>query len=207
MTKQECIKDPYALLKEAGLSKKEWPEEANKILSAYDTALEMRKEYPDDPNMQKTAETTLKKVNQAITKMIKEYQDHSKSSKDQEVKNKLDEENSAMTMADIEKSLGELEACRLEINSLNKKKRELTGKPRTAKTTYTKLKEKLLSLISLMPNKIKEDAKAIKETQRILNVTHKELAKAWGMNKLDTERIKNALTEKFENLKEKAEES
>ena len=93
----------------------------------------------------------------------------------------------------------ELEACRTVIRDYNKKRREAQG-PRPKKSRYTRLKENLLSLIRLIPDKLKQDAKTLANTEKILLKTHKDIVEAWGMSKLKAQSGAAAIQDKIEGM-------
>ncbi len=95
----------------------------------------------------------------------------------------------------------EIEQCRRTIREFNKAKREAEGTKPVKKTRLTKLKERLLGLAALMPDKFKEDRIKVAETEEILLDTLFGLQKVWEMNKVDS--AKEALQEKFEEMEEK----
>ncbi len=98
----------------------------------------------------------------------------------------------------------ELEACRAAIRDYNKKKREMDG-PKPKKTRHTKLKEKLLSLASLIPDNLKDDIQVQRKTEKILLTAHRELVAAWGMDKVKAKPGEEAIKEKFDAMEEKGE--
>ncbi len=121
--------------------------------------------------------------------------------KEKKTDDKTDENNEKL-LKELEKLEPKLEECRTAIRDYNKKKRDATG-PRPKKNRYTKLKERLLSLVSLIPDNLKEDSKVLEETEEVLLLAHRRLVKNWGMNKLKAAPGARAITEKVDDLQEK----
>lgn len=96
----------------------------------------------------------------------------------------------------------ELAACRRKIRDYNSRRRE-TQPPKPKPTRHTQLKDKLLSIVKLMPDKHKEDEKVLAETEEILLDTHSRLVSAWGMDKVRSKPGATAIMEKFDDLQEK----
>ena len=112
-------------------------------------------------------------------------------------------EKSKQFMKKLEGIEGDIEACRAVIREHNKKKREAEG-PKPKKTRYTQLREKLLAVISIIPEKLKEDQEVQQKTEGILLHTHRELVRAWGMSKVKAKAGAKAIKEKFDDMEEKA---
>ena len=192
--------NPYDLIKEAGLKPDELGEQGLKVLSIYDDAAAMLEKRPNDANVKETTSKTFKKVESAIKKLIKAVQEQKKTAADKEAEAKLKKENSELTMKEIQAGLDELAECDAELKRLKKAKRDKEGKKPKRKTRYTKLKEKLLAVISLIPDNLKNDMKVQQETEKILLATHRDLIKAWGMNKVTGKATEKAIKEKFEEM-------
>ena len=101
----------------------------------------------------------------------------------------------------------ELDKCRTLYLEANRKKREAKGddKPKSKPTRLTKLKTKTLSLVQIIPPKLKDNLRVQDETKAILLKTYWDLVKLWNM---DTKRAKagaEAIEEKFEAMEEKTE--
>ncbi|UII32260.1 hypothetical protein LVD17_00215 [Fulvivirga ulvae] len=111
-------------------------------------------------------------------------------------------EKSKQFMEKLEGIEGDIEACRAVIREHNRKKREAEG-PKPKKTRYTQLREKLLAVISIIPDKLKDDQEVQQKTEGILLHTHRELVRAWGMSKVKAKAGANAIKEKFDALEEK----
>ncbi|MBL6448413.1 hypothetical protein JMN32_19020, partial [Fulvivirga sp. 29W222] len=111
-------------------------------------------------------------------------------------------EKSKQFMKKLEGIEGDIEACRAVIREHNKKKREAEG-PKPKKTRYTQLREKLLAVVSIIPDKLKEDQEVQQKTEGILLHTHRELVRAWGMSKVKAKAGANAIKEKFDAMEEK----
>lgn len=95
----------------------------------------------------------------------------------------------------------EIEQCRRTIREFNKAKREADGTKPVKKSRLTKLKERLLGLAALMPDKFKKDRMKVAETEEALLDTLFTLQKAWEMNKVDA--ATEAIKEKFEEMEDK----
>lgn len=200
------MKNPYDLIKEAGLKPEDLGEQGEKVLATYDNAAEMRKKRPKDPTVKETTDKIFTKVETAITKFIDAVVEQRKKEADKEADKRLKKENSKLTMAEINAELKELEECDARLKVLKRNKREKEGKKPKTKTRYTKLKEKLLGVATLLPDNLKNDVDTIKKTEGILLVAHRELIKAWGMNKVKSMSGQKAITEKFDAMQDKANE-
>ncbi len=113
-----------------------------------------------------------------------------------------DKEKSKRIMEELAKLEPEIAQCRATIRAFNKKKRQVT-EPKPKKTRYTLLKERLLSLVSLIPDKLKDDKKALDKTEKILLNTHRELVSVWDMGKVKAKHGADAIKDKFDELEEK----
>lgn len=195
--------DPYQLIKEAGLKPEELGEQGLKVLSIYDDAVKMLEKRPDDTSVKETTEKTFIKVESAIKKIIKVVAEQKKTQEDKEAEARLKKENSSLTMKEINAGLEELADCDAELKRLKKAKRDKEGKKPKQKTRYTKLKEKLLAVTTLIPDNLKNDVDTLKKTEGILLVAHRELIKAWGMNKVTGKAGERAIEDKFDELERK----
>lgn len=166
-----------------------------KFKSQVKKAVESFQDFTSDISDAKIKKQAIATVNKLVNVL-----DEPKSKPD---KREADKKKSKEILEELKKLDPELEACRSVIREHNKKKREAQGaKPK--KTRYTKLKEKLLSLVSLIPDNQKEDINIQRKTEKILLTTHRELVNAWGMNKVKAKPGAEAIKDKFDALEEKA---
>jgi len=122
---------------------------------------------------------------------------------------KSEEEKSEAKKKQVRKELEALapqyDECRAVMKAYNQQRREnAPAKPK--KNRYTKLKERLLSIVSLMPDELRKDETAIEKTESVLLKTHRDLIAVWGMNGLKAAPGQQAITEKFDQMQEKLEE-
>lgn len=99
----------------------------------------------------------------------------------------------------------ELEACRAAIREYNKRKKEAEG-PKPKKTRFTKLKEKLLALVGLIPESLQDDINVQRETEKILLDTHQKLVTTWKMDRVKAKPGADAIKEKFDQMEERLSE-
>lgn len=172
-----------------------------KFTSQVKKAVESFQEFASD-----ISDTKIRKLAVAsVDKLAKALELEKPEAKPKPDKREADKKKSKEILEELKKLDPELEACRAVIREHNKKKREAQGtKPK--KTRYTKLKEKLLSLINLMPDNLKNDVKVQRKTEKILLTTHRELVAAWGMNKVKAKPGAEAIKDKFDVMEEKATE-
>ncbi len=97
-----------------------------------------------------------------------------------------------------------LENCRRVIREHNAKKKEAQG-PKPQPTRHTQLKNKLLSIVSLIPDKLEKDEEVMEATKDILLDTHSKLIETWGMDKKKAKPGAAAIEEKFDSIEEKKE--
>ena len=169
-----------------------------KFTSKVKDAVQSFKDFETDISDAKIKKLAIASVNKLV-KVLDEP-----TSKGKPDKREADKKKSKEILEELKKLDPELEACRSVIREHNKKKRDAEGaKPK--KTRYTKLKEKLLSLVSLIPDNLKEDVNVQRKTEKILLTTHRELVNAWGMNKVKAKSGAEAIKDKFEAMEEKAE--
>ncbi|MTI26304.1 hypothetical protein [Fulvivirga kasyanovii] len=113
-------------------------------------------------------------------------------------------EKSKKIMEELQEVEKDIEQCRAVIREHNKKKRESEG-PKPKKTRYMQLRERLLSIANLIPDKLKENLEVQQETEAVLLSTHSKLIKVWGMNKLKAKLGEKAIKERFDAMEEKIE--
>ncbi len=97
-----------------------------------------------------------------------------------------------------------LENCRRVIREHNAQKREAEG-PKPKPTRHTQLKNKLLSIASLIPDKFKNDSEVLEKTEDLLLEAHSGLIEAWGMDKVKAKSGASAIQERFDEIEEKEE--
>ncbi len=168
-----------------------------KALDNQSLKINIKKAIEQYKNTESTiTDTTLKKqISKTINELAKAV--GIVSSKSKPKKPQPDKATSKKTLEELKKLSPKLEACRAVIREHNRKKREAMGtKPK--KTRYTKLKEKLLTLVSLIPDNLKDDASVQQKTETILLNTHTRLVEAWGMSKLKAKHGAEAIKDKFE---------
>lgn len=95
-----------------------------------------------------------------------------------------------------------LENCRRVIREHNAQKREAQG-PKPKPTRHTQLKQKLLAIVSLIPEKFIKDSKVLERTEEILLDAHSQLMEVWGMDKVKGKPAASAIQEKFDSIEEK----
>ncbi|MCB0374786.1 MAG: hypothetical protein KDD04_02595 [Sinomicrobium sp.] len=115
-----------------------------------------------------------------------------------------DAAKSKKIMEELKKLEPEIAQCRATIREYNKKQREAQG-PKPKKSRYTLLKERLLSLVSLIPAKLQEDHRVYTKTEKILLGAHRELVEAWQMSKVKAKYGADAIKDTFDAMEEKAE--
>ena len=115
---------------------------------------------------------------------------------------KADAATSKKIMEQLKKLEPELAKCRTTIREYNKKKREAEG-PKPRKNRYTRLKERLLSLVSLIPDKLQDDPQVYAKTEKILLKTHRELVEVWQMSKVKAKHGAEAIKDTFDAMEEK----
>ena len=194
---------PYDQLEKAGLTPEDLGEQGQQVLSIFDSAQAMLTKRPDDPSVKTTTSKTFEKAEAAMKKIIKATLEQRKTEEDKAAETQLKQNNSKLTLKEINAGLEELADCDAELKELRKAKREREGIKPKQKTRYTKLKEKLLAVIVLIPDKLKNDLKTQQQTEKILLATHRDLIKAWGMNKVSAKAGENAIKERFDQLEEK----
>lgn len=176
----------------------------SKFKSQVKKAIESFQDFASDISDTKIRKEAIASVEKLLKAMDKPPADKKSRSSEQgkPEKKEPDKESSKKILDELKELEPELEACRATIREYNKKKKAVEGeKPK--KTRYTKLKEKLLSLVSLMPDKLKEDIDVQRKTEKILLTTHRELVNAWGMNKVKAKPGAEAIKDKFEAIEEK----
>ncbi len=136
-----------------------------------------------------TEKQTSKKKKKGVTKTEPEAEP------EQDHHAKARKEISQKAMAEVHEIGKEIEACRQVIKEYNKKKKEAEGKEPVKKTRLTKLKEKLLGIAGLIPDKLKADHDVRDKTEKILLDTLSEIKKAWEMNIIKP--AQEAIKEKF----------
>ena len=96
----------------------------------------------------------------------------------------------------------DLDACRQAIKEHKQKmKEENPPEPKPKKTRITKLHERLLSLVALIPDEHKEDTELLDKTEKILLDTLHKLTNLWGMSR--TRPAEKAIEERFDKLEGK----
>ena len=172
-----------------------------KFTSQVKKAVESFQDFESDISNTKIKKQAVDSVNKLV-EALKMDEPKAKPKKD---KRENDKKKSKEILEELKTLEPELEACRATIREYNQKKKEVEGeKPK--KTRYTKLKEKLLSLINLMPDNLKKDVNVQRKTEKILLTTHRELVAAWGMNKVNAKPGAEAIKDKFDAMEEKATE-
>ena len=172
-----------------------------KFTSQVKKAVESFQDFESDISNTKIKKQAVDSVNKLV-EALKMDEPKAKPKKD---KRENDKKKSKEILEELKTLEPELEACRATIREYNQKKKEVEGeKPK--KTRYTKLKEKLLSLINLMPDNLKKDVNVQRKTEKILLTTHRELVAAWGMNKVKAKPGAEAIKDKFDAMEEKATE-
>lgn len=195
--------NPHHLLEKAGIKKQQLPEEAEKVLSMHDQALAMKEKYPENENLQQSADKIIAKANEATRKLISAYLEKTRSKEEKLDEKKLKKELSKQVMEEIKTiDMVELDACRRKINAFNKNKRQKEGKKNVKKTRRTKLKERALTIIRLTPPDLVKDLSIQKENRRIINRLISELMKNWQMNQINPTR--KALNKELDKIEEKA---
>ncbi len=201
------MKNPYELIEEAGLKPEELGEDGLKMLSLYDNAKKLSEDHPKDKSIMESANKSFKIADRTIKNIIKVVQQQRKTASDKEAEDKLKKDVSEMTLKEVRSDMKKLEECDRELVQLKKREKQLTKKKPKTKTRYTKLKEKLLSVTTLIPDNLKNDIDTLKKTEGILLVAHRELVKAWGMNKVTAKSGAKAIEDKFDKMEEQAKES
>jgi hypothetical protein len=114
---------------------------------------------------------------------------------------KKKEADSKQAMKEIEEIGVEIEACRRVIRDYNKQKRDAEGKTPVKKLRITKLKDKLLGIGKLIPEKLKDDKDVRDDTKRILLETLRSIKKSWGLNVIKP--AEDGIKEQFAAMDEK----
>lgn len=149
-----------------------------------------------DKQIKKLMDKTISKLGKAVGVPITQHKPD---------KPKAERETSKRIMEELKKLEPEIAECRATIREYNKKKREAQG-PKPKKSRYTLLKERLLSLVSLIPAKLQEDPQVYTKTEKILLKAHRELIEAWQMSKVKAKHGAEAIKDKFEAMEEKTEQ-
>lgn len=194
------------LLEAAGMTTEELGEQGKAILALYEETIDLQQRNPKEKSIQETATATLKQVEAAMEKLIGLVKDQKEKGEEEQAKaEKKKEEREKRSLKVVEtveqEILPDLEACRARIREYNKEQKA-NAEPKPKKTRITKLKERLLSIASLIPEELKDDAKILEKTERILLDALHELKDVWGMSRIHP--AEKAIKEKFEQLEEKA---
>jgi|GEM_PF-4493372 len=183
---------PQDLIKDAGLKLKDLGGEGKELIEIYEEIQATIAENPDDSEVQEQANANLDLVMKKISLLI------------QMVPSK-DKKPSQESAEDLSSKLGLTEEtiaeCKEKISEYRKQKAELS-EPKPKKSRITKLKERLLALVSLIPKEMKDDEAVLCETEEILLDTLEGLAKLWGLKRIQG--AEKAIEEKFNQLEEKA---
>lgn len=104
---------------------------------------------------------------------------------------------------DIEDLKKDITACRAKIRAYNAERRKnMPEKPKP--TRYDKIKSHFISIINLIPEKLKDDADTLKKAERLMLRTHRSIIDIYGMSQLKADKNEKAIIEKYDNLEEKA---
>lgn len=203
---KKSLTTPQKLLSEAGITANDFGEDGPKLLAMYQKFLKMQQSHPDSEEFQDKARKGMERINSRMQYLIKAYQEKIQSaeekqkSKAEEIKRKKG--TSKATLQKVDEEIGpNLEACRTALKEY-RKLIQSEKEPKPQKTRITKLKERLLGLIALIPKERKEDEKVLDQTEEILLDTLHRLTDLWGMSRIHP--AEKAITEKFNQLEAKA---
>jgi hypothetical protein len=180
------------------------------LKTAIEELLQDYEQVEEKESFQKAAKENINKLFMLIKNHApdavreKEEEKPSKEQEEEEAKEtekKNRKEKSRKAMEEVKEIGEEIEGCRKVIREFNKQKREAEGtEPPKKKNRLTKLKDKLLGIIGLIPEKLREDKTVRDKTEKILLDTLHELKKSWGMNKV--KQAEDAIKLKFNTLDE-----
>ncbi len=197
---------PQSLLSAAEITAIELGEEASKLIAMNQKFLKMLESHPDNEQFQDKAREGIERIISRIKNLIKIHQEKIQSEEEKQAKKaqqiKRQKEASKATLQKMDQEVGpNLEACRTALKEYRKQVQS-EKEPKPQKTRITKLKERLLGLISLIPKEKKEDEKVLDQTEEILLDTLHRLTDLWGMSRIHP--AEKAITEKFDQLESKA---
>lgn len=149
-----------------------------------------------------------KKFPKAIPSSLEEKQQPVKAKTPEKSKVKVDKngvlkEEDKKVVGEINEILPDIELCRQVVKRDNAMKKQ--AKPPSApKTIHTKLREKLMGIVSIIPKKKKKNTCVLEETEKIILEAHSKIIKAWEMGEVKAEQAEKAIKEKFDDLENKA---
>lgn len=149
-----------------------------------------------------------KKFPKAIPSSSEEKQQPVKAKTPEKSKVKVDKngvlkEEDKKVVGEINEILPDIELCRQVVKRDNAMKKQ--AKPPSApKTIHTKLREKLMGIVSIIPKKKKKNTCVLEETEKIILEAHSKIIKAWDMGEVKAEQAEKAIKEKFDDLENKA---
>lgn len=200
---------PEMLLSEAGITAEELGNDGPKLVRMHQRMVELGKQHPNDEAFQTKSREGIERTIRQLRKLIQEFKaktlskEQKTEKKQKEVKAK--KEKSREVFRKVTEEIGpDLEKCRTALREYRKQVAATQG-PKPKKTRITKLKERLLGLIALIPKEMKEDDQILDKTEDILLDTLHRLTDLWGMTRIHP--AEKAIEEKFDNLEEKAKAS
>ncbi len=108
------------------------------------------------------------------------------------------------TKKDLEELEEQIKMCRVKIKQYNEEKRK--GEPKKKPPTrYEKIKGHIISLENLIPDRLKNNIKAQKESKRLMQSTHRKLLEIYGMTALEGKNDNKELQERLDKIEEKLE--
>lgn len=195
--------DPYELIEEKGISKAMLSEKSIKTLELYDKAASLYIKRPASQEFKEQAEKAGRIACGVIAKDIESIQSIARNDIEE---THVQETKKAQSKTAVEKSeqiLDDLEICRQKLKE-DRQRKIASGEialPKK-KTLVAKLRQDLVQIVKLIPDKLKTDTKVIERTERALKKFLNELKDIWGITKVQA--IEDDINEKIEKLKEHA---
>lgn len=195
--------NPYLLLEQEGISPRMLGDKASQALSLFDKAALLHNKRPDVKELRDQADKAGQIASGVILKEIEQIRSTARNDIEETHLKTVKKAQSRMITEKSEQVLDDLALCRKRLKEDRQKKIESgeIAKPKK-KTLVTKLREELLKIVGLIPEKLKEDEAVISRTEKAVLKFLNELKGIWGINKIKP--IEDDINEKVNKLREQA---
>lgn len=195
--------NPYVLIEEQGITMSMLGEKSKSYLKLYDQAASVYAKHPNSKEFKEQEQKAAELASRVISKDIEAIQSISKNDIEETHQQEQKKTRSKAMVEKSEQILDDLAICRQKLKE-DRQRKIASGEivlPKK-KPLVTKLRNDLVQIVGLIPDKLKTDAKAIERTQRALKKFLNELKDIWGITKINA--IEDGINEKINKLKEHA---